>query len=228
MQVFGRYIQLYLILFFIFLTGNLQAVPKYYFKQISLEEGLSQSSVKCVLVDERGVLWIGTRVGLNRFDREKITVYQEDKDNPYSLPYNDVVFLEEDAARNIWVGTSRGLAIFDRNTRKFACQELDGEPVVATCCLLMSDGVYFFGMKGVYYYSYVEKKIGKCELKNTMPVSVPNHAYWYDEKERKVILSFLEKGLWWYSLDTGDMERVPFIPKGNIPSASSSKKTISL
>ena len=58
MQVFGRYIQLYLILFFIFLTGNLQAVPKYYFKQISLEEGLSQSSVKCVLVDERGVLWI--------------------------------------------------------------------------------------------------------------------------------------------------------------------------
>ena len=144
---------------FIFLTGNLQAVPKYYFKQISLEEGLSQSSVKCVLVDERGVLWIGTRFGLNRFDREKITVYQEDKDNPYSLPYNDVVFLEEDAARNIWVGTSRGLAIFDRNTRKFACQELDGEPVVATCCLLMSDGVYFFGMKGVYYYFYVEKKL---------------------------------------------------------------------
>lgn len=80
---------------------------------------------------------------MNRFDREKITVYQEDKDNPYSLPYNDVVFLEEDAARNIWVGTSRGLAIFDRNTRKFACQELDGEPVVATCCLLMSEGVYF-------------------------------------------------------------------------------------
>lgn len=45
-------------------------------------------------------------------------------------------------------------------------------------------------MKGVYYYSYVEKKIGKCELKNTMPVSVPNHAYWYDEKmERSFCLS---------------------------------------
>lgn len=217
MQVFGRYIQLYLILFFIFLTGNLQAVPKYYFKQISLEEGLSQSSVKCVLVDERGVLWIGTRFGLNRFDREKITVYQEDKDNPYSLPYNDVVFLEENAARNIWVGTSRGLAIFDRNTRKFACQELDGEPVVATCCLLMSDGVYFFGMKGVYYYSYVEKKIGKCELKNTMPVSVPNHAYWYDEKDGKIILSFRGNGIWWYYPKTGTMERVSFTQEKNIP-----------
>lgn len=80
------------ILVFVFLTGKLCAAPRYYFKQISLENGLSQSSVKCVLVDDRGVMWIGTRFGLNRFDREKITVYQEEKGNPYSLPYNDVVF----------------------------------------------------------------------------------------------------------------------------------------
>lgn len=74
------------------LTESLYAAPRYYFKQISLENGLSQSSVKCVLVDERGVMWIGTRFGLNRFDREKITVYQEERENPHSLPYNDIVF----------------------------------------------------------------------------------------------------------------------------------------
>lgn len=56
---------------FVCLAESLYAAPKYYFKQISLENGLSQSSVKCVLVDERGVMWIGTRFGLNRFDREK-------------------------------------------------------------------------------------------------------------------------------------------------------------
>ena len=217
MQEFGKYTQLYLLLFFLFLAGAIQAVPRYYFKQISLEEGLSQSSVKCVLVDDRGVLWIGTRFGLNRFDREKITVYQEEHDNPYSLPYNDVVFLEEDADRNIWVGTSRGLAIFDRNTRKFACQELDGEPVVATCCLLMREGVYFFGVKGVFYYSYAEKKLGKCQLKDAMPISAPNRAYLYDEKEEKVILSFRGNGIWWYYPKTGTMERVSFIQERNIP-----------
>lgn len=217
MQVLGRYIQVYLLFFFLFLTGTLQAIPRYYFKQISLAEGLSQSSVKCVLVDDRGVLWIGTRFGLNRFDREKITVYQEEHDNPYSLPYNDVVFLEEDAERNIWVGTSRGLATFDRNSRKFDCQELDGEPIVATCCLLMPEGVYFFGAKGVYYYSYAEKKIGKCQLNDTMPVSVPNRAYLYDEKEEKIILSFRGDGIWWYYPKKGTMERVPFIRERNIP-----------
>ena len=69
-----------------------------------------------MLVDERGVMWIGTRFGLNRFDREKITVYQEERENPHSLPYNDIVFLEEDAEGNIWVGTCCGLAYFDRGT----------------------------------------------------------------------------------------------------------------
>ena len=97
MRVFWKFLQLYLLLFLVCLTESLYAAPRYYFKQISLENGLSQSSVKCVLVDERGVMWIGTRFGLNRFDREKITVYQEERENPHSLPYNDIVFLEEDA-----------------------------------------------------------------------------------------------------------------------------------
>ena len=116
MRGFWRFLQLYLLLFFVCLAESLYAAPKYYFKQISLENGLSQSSVKCVLVDERGVMWIGTRFGLNRFDREKITVYQEERENPHSLPYNDIVFLEEDAEGNIWVGTCCGLAYFDRGT----------------------------------------------------------------------------------------------------------------
>ena len=116
MRVFWKFLQLYLLLFLVCLTESLYAAPRYYFKQISLENGLSQSSVKCVLVDERGVMWIGTRFGLNRFDREKITVYQEERENPHSLPYNDIVFLEEDAEGNIWVGICCGLAYFDRGT----------------------------------------------------------------------------------------------------------------
>ena len=169
MQILGKYSQLNLLLFFIFLMGGLCATPKYYFKQISLQDGLSQSSVKCVLVDDRGVIWIGTRFGLNRFDREKVTVYQEEKDNPHSLPYNDIVFLEEDAERHIWVGTSRGLAYFDRDTQKFIRQKIDGEPVVVTCCFLMPDGIYFLGKKGGFCYSYAEKRIFKCPEKGQLP-----------------------------------------------------------
>lgn len=193
MRVFWRFLQLYLLLFFVCLAESLYAAPKYYFKQISLENGLSQSSVKCVLVDERGVMWIGTRFGLNRFDREKITVYQEERENPHSLPYNDIVFLEEDAEGNIWVGTSRGLACFERDTQKFIRQEIDGQPMVAACSLLMPEGIYFLGKQGVFCYSYAEKKMIRCKFKESPFDFSPNYVYLYDEKERKVILSFQEK-----------------------------------
>ena len=46
MRVFWKFLQLYLLLFLVCLTESLYAAPRYYFKQISLENGLSQSSVK--------------------------------------------------------------------------------------------------------------------------------------------------------------------------------------
>ena len=36
----------------------------YYYKQISLKDGLP-STVRCILTDEQGFVWIGTRSGLD-------------------------------------------------------------------------------------------------------------------------------------------------------------------
>lgn len=43
----------------------------YYFKQISIKQGLP-SSVTTIYDDENGFLWIGTIYGLYRFDGEKL------------------------------------------------------------------------------------------------------------------------------------------------------------
>lgn len=90
-----------LCMFFIFcclLTVN--AAPEYYFKQISLKDGLSEATVKCALTDHKGVIWIGTRFGLNSFDRERVVNYYYDKRDTYSIPDNDICFLAEDSLLN--------------------------------------------------------------------------------------------------------------------------------
>ena len=38
------------------------------FDHITMEDGLSQSSVNCILQDSYGFIWMGTQVGLNKYN----------------------------------------------------------------------------------------------------------------------------------------------------------------
>ncbi len=46
------------------------------FEHISIEQGLSQSSVHTILQDQYGYMWFGTLDGLNRYDGNEIRVYK--------------------------------------------------------------------------------------------------------------------------------------------------------
>ena len=44
------------------------AAPDFYFKQLSQRDGLPQNSVRTIILDHKGFLWIGTKSGVSRFD----------------------------------------------------------------------------------------------------------------------------------------------------------------
>ena len=91
------------------------------FEQLSLDDGLSQSSVNVILQDRQGFLWVGTEDGLNRYDGYNFKVYKPDSDNPDSLSDRWITSLAEDAQGYLWVGTRLGgLNRYDPQTGKFA------------------------------------------------------------------------------------------------------------
>jgi hypothetical protein len=55
------------------------------FERLSTEDGLSHSSVTCILQDHRGFMWFGTGDGLNKYDGYTFTVYRHDPEDPGSL-----------------------------------------------------------------------------------------------------------------------------------------------
>ncbi len=93
------------------------------FDRLSLEEGLSQSSVQDILQDRRGYIWLATEDGLNRFDGISFKVYKRDAADPASLPSSFVWDIEEDATGNLWIATAGGLAMWNRATDGFVRQE---------------------------------------------------------------------------------------------------------
>ncbi len=87
------------------------------FERLSVEHGLSQSTVNCILQDSQGFMWFGTKDGLNRFDGYTFQVYRHDPEDPQSPSHNQVMSIYEDADGALWIGTyGGGLDRFDPQT----------------------------------------------------------------------------------------------------------------
>lgn len=78
------------------------------FEHLTINDGLSQSSINALVQDRRGFLWIGTQDGLNRYDGYRFDVMRNDPDDPRSLANNNVSAIFEDSAAVLWVGTTAG------------------------------------------------------------------------------------------------------------------------
>jgi len=89
------------------------------FQRLSIEDGLSQGTVNCILQDATGFLWLGTQDGLNRYDGYSFRVHKHDPTDPESLPASWVEALAEDPDGDLWVGTRGGLARWRRSTGSF-------------------------------------------------------------------------------------------------------------
>ncbi|MCX6335398.1 MAG: SpoIIE family protein phosphatase [Bacteroidia bacterium] len=101
----------FLIFFFILnLFASALFSQQYFFRKYSAEEGLSQSSVYCLLQDSRGYIWMGTDGGgLARFDGNRFETFTVAN----GLTDNIIRSLFEDSNGNIWIGTQKGLTIYD-------------------------------------------------------------------------------------------------------------------
>jgi ligand-binding sensor domain-containing protein len=75
------------------------------FEHLSVEHGLSQSTVKCILQDSMGFMWFCTEDGLNRYDGHGFKVYGHDPGNADSLTNDSVLSLHEDRSGVLWIGT---------------------------------------------------------------------------------------------------------------------------
>ncbi len=113
---------LLLIILEVFLCGNLYSqLNSIKFSEVSLNEGLSQSTVLSSFQDSRGFIWFGTRTGgLNKFDGYTFTHYKNDRDNKNSISGNEILAIAEDNEGYVWIGTrENGLNRFNPKNETF-------------------------------------------------------------------------------------------------------------
>jgi len=89
------------------------------FESITINDGLSQGTIRCILHDSKGFMWFGTQDGLNRYDGHSFKIFRNEINNPNSISSNNTTCIDEDVDGNLWVGTLNGVNKFERNSYRF-------------------------------------------------------------------------------------------------------------
>ncbi|HLL95001.1 MAG TPA: two-component regulator propeller domain-containing protein, partial [Spirosoma sp.] len=69
-------------------------------KHYGPEQGLSHREVNAILQDRQGFMWFGTKLGLNRFDGQKFTIFTKERNG---LNFDDVQSIAQDADGMLWL-----------------------------------------------------------------------------------------------------------------------------
>jgi ligand-binding sensor domain-containing protein/class 3 adenylate cyclase len=105
-------------LFVFCFLGSPYGQMAYRFRNYTINDGLSQSSVTCIVQGELNALWIGTQDGLNRFDGIQFENYTSD-DTP-GLENEFIHCSAKTADGQMWFGTNNGLSSYNPNTESFS------------------------------------------------------------------------------------------------------------
>ena len=90
------------------------------FRNISVKDGLSESTIKVILEDKKGLLYFGTENGLDIYNGYEFKNFQMDSFNDSSMLGNKVSYLYEDSKGMIWIGTELGISKYDPAFNEFS------------------------------------------------------------------------------------------------------------
>ncbi|WP_207426749.1 two-component regulator propeller domain-containing protein [Pedobacter sp. SYSU D00535] len=189
--------QLILILLLVFKLESIYAL-EILFSRYSVSSGLSSNFVNCLWQDPRGLMWVGTDNGLQRFDGSKFTDFYRIS-NRQKLPALPVHQIMGDAKGNMWIRMGNRIGTF--NTFNYTFNEarvISNKPIPPKSDYYLRrdyKGNFLLTIYKLGIFIYNEKKHAFEE----------NRSEFYVPSEFGINHSFEDKktGNYWLSTDKG-------------------------
>jgi signal transduction histidine kinase/ligand-binding sensor domain-containing protein len=89
------------------------------FSYLTVNDGLSSNRIRCIYKDSKDYLWIGTDVGLDKYDSYQVKKYRHVEKMPGSISSDILTCIYEDRNKNLWFGTYDGLNLYSPSKDNF-------------------------------------------------------------------------------------------------------------
>lgn len=186
----------YLLAIFLLIPFLLPGIEEIRFEHIDNKNGLSHNTVRYITQDSRGLIWIASMNGLDRYDGHKfISIYPEF--SPLSLSENNIRRMEEDGYGLMWVQTtSRFINCYDLRKERFIDYTGTNEARQYRRLKEMSNGdVWLWGTEqGVCHVRHHEEKI-ISRLYDKENIGTNSIAFVWEVAPGEVWIG-TDKGLW--------------------------------
>lgn len=165
------------------------------FRNLSIADGLHNNSVKALLKDSVGFIWIGARTELYRFDGHEVRSYN-------STFEDEILALEELDAVTLIVGTATSLFEFDRVNDRISRIELDAVSSRVKAIRRIDANSYLVGTQqsGLYL---IDKNKQAEKIILDANISASNHITAIERENEDVFWISTANGLGKYTLPEG-------------------------
>lgn len=204
---------LFLFSFFLSTAAGAQPISFTHFDQLTIDNGLSSNAHNTVFKDSKGLVWITSQDGLNRYDGLRIKKYYHDDRDSFSLLNNWTVAVEEDPEGQLWVSTFQGICRYDRKKDRFERLRLHYTPptvVYAEKFRGIWNRQWLFNINGNLVFK--EAGSGKEKIYSVIPVSSSRKDFKLFALGKYFLLG-LVNGLYFFDPETGKV--LDSIPLGS-------------
>ncbi|UKT65942.1 ligand-binding sensor domain-containing protein [Pedobacter mucosus] len=155
----------------------------YYFKHYQADDGLAHNSVNSIIQDKKGLIWIGTRGGLNRFDGYTFKNFRNEKSKFGNIGNNVIICISEDQKGMLWIGTGKGIFKYDPYKEIFTALDIAPQDYTSHVLVDHQNNIFFLAGKKLYKYIQRDKKLQNFRIMGSCIALDRNKNLWIGDDE---------------------------------------------
>lgn len=189
------------------------------FKRITIQDGLSQTTVEYIYQDSDGYMWFGTDSGLNKYDGNTFEVFRYQGEDTNSISGDIIIAIIEDDDGYLWVGTTIGLNRIDRKTGEIK-RYLEGESSLDShnICELFIDSkgvMWITTANGIYIYNKESDDFDRVLYSEEKDILTSQKVFSIVEDSNDIYWIATDNGLNRYDVNIGEVQKFSYDSKKN-------------